>query len=848
MANEGDKYAVSFEVDGAGAVETLGQIHHTLDNIANMAGALGAVSLDGLTGAFKEVVHEAAAFQDIESSLQFSFGKDKWKSVYEDVKKDAANLTFTLQEVSELASSMGKMKINPFGGEDEASQKFMGRTGESIRALEVLQDTADAAGKSTQDLTVAIRNAMSGQWISLATRFDIPKEKITAWKKEIDKLSTSQEKYNALVGHLALDYGGAGKLKDMNWNKVSAQLPDLTQQIAGGAGAEGLKIMAVSLKEFINTLTGAAKDEDVLKNLSDGFLIMAKAAAFGIDTGAKAISVVRGILTMFPHASEFLVVAGALTVVTGSVIAFSLAIAGTIGLIAGIGIVPLLGFLAGTVLLLGATFVGLSAAVMLGVTAFQLWGDTTNGIAGTFERFKIVLSAVQEALNNWSGETTYISEETKNQLDDIGMADSFLDIIGAIQRVKSFMEKAYQGFMGEWETVGEPIRVSLLALWDTLKIVGTAMGMTFGGAKTDIGDAKAEGILFGQALADALSWIAQGLSFAIGFVIDLLAGFNSTVTTLADMYAFVVQIGNAFQIVGDLIAGVIVVAASSVIAAFTTIWHMVLAIVDLLKIGGQILTGNWSGAAETFANGAKHADAIENSWSRVGDHVKHYGDSIAGNLNDMDEADRKADKMKNFGAKFERTMESAKARIEDQKNDSGRFQPGMATSQMSPEMIQELALRSRYETQQSQPNMSTGIMGKDPYYDRYLKGQVDLQNLSATNSKYDYSSDPYVQDRNESVDYMAREAYSSNMSGRSPIPVSQPKTPMVEKPYSAAENVSSQQNSSQMQPVNASVTVTTPTKIQVVMPDGRVLAEAVAEYSSEQDRRQGTGSGMMSGG
>lgn len=840
MAKDSDeKFSVLFEVAGSG-LQSLNQIENKIDSIAARAASIGNQSMGGLVEGFKDVVKEAATFQDIESSLEFSFGKQKWKGVYEDVKSDAAKLTFTLAEVADLAASLGKMKINPFGGENKADQEFMSRTGEKIRALEVLQDTADAAGKSTQDLTVAIRNAMSGQWVSLATRFDIPKEKIDAWKKEINKLGTPQEKYNLLVSKLAMDYGGAGKLKEANYNKVSAQIPDILQQIKGGAGAAGLKVIAAELKNFVDALGDLAKDKDTMKALSDAFTLMAKAAAAGLKVATGLIRGLQMALSMFPQAPTVLAIGAALTVLAGTIAATTAAIVGLGFAVTSIGLVPVLATVGASLVLIVGVLGTLTAGVMLAASAFEVWGEGSNGVAGSFERLKVILGAVQEALQNWSGETTYITEETKNRLDDIGVGDTFLEIVGALQRVKSFSEEVANGFMKEWKTVSAPIKQSLLALWDTVKIVATAFGSMFGGAKTDLQGVKTEGEGFGEAMAQALGFIAEGLTWAIGLVRDLLADFNSTMNTIADIYITIMSVWNVLQIVVDIVGGALYIAVMTVVAPFRMVYEAVLGISDI--IGGIIdafKTGDVSKFTDGLRSGAGHAEKMKDSIFDIGRAAVKTGEWIGKDIEDIGKAEAKADKMRNFGARMEANMADAAARNQADRFGSSRFQPGIGFGAMTPDEIQELALRSKMATIDNQPNMSVDRIG-DVGYENYLNKKQALDALSR-DSQAMTSTDPYsdLKTPQEVIEAMMREGVSGGMS---PYLAPTPQTQYVEAPPGvSSENTSSYgQTSTQMRPVQ--VENNTTIKLEL---EGQPLKEFVIKSVNEDARRAGTSRGLQ---
>ena len=274
----GSRYGLDFAVTG-GAPEKLGKIDAALAMVGETAGkvaygagfALGTLEdklsklsktdfaslgesltkvgdrfseLSGrvtgaLAGAGKEMIADAATFEDSQADLKFAFG-DSWHNVFDQVLQDSAKLTFSFQDTVSLASGLGRLKINPFGGTDEASQKFLSKTGESVRALEILQDAADASGRDVSGFMFSLREAVSEDFKSIRDALDLPKSTTEAWKKSMQGLTTQQEKYNFLVKELGGLYGGAGALKSDNWNKTVAQLPDLLQQLRAGAGADAV--------------------------------------------------------------------------------------------------------------------------------------------------------------------------------------------------------------------------------------------------------------------------------------------------------------------------------------------------------------------------------------------------------------------------------------------------------------------------------------------------------------------------------------------------------------------------------------------------------------------------------
>lgn len=374
---------------------------------------------------------EASAFEDIEAGLKFSFGEDKWQNVFTDVKKDAADLTFTLAEVSDLASSLGRMKINPFGGDKKEDQLFLSRTGEKVRALEVLQDTADAAGKKTGDLTIALRNALGGQWTSLQTRFDLDKKLITKMKDGVKKAKSQQEAYNMIVSDLALMFGGAGRLKADNWNKIAAQVPDLVQQLRGRIGADALKQMTPALKGFVEALTSFVKNEAAMKGLADAAKTVGQVFAWLINVGSTAITTMSTWLGKFPMAGKLALAFVAIKLAIAGAIVAAATFAGSVAAIgAAISIVSWPALIAGAasfvaflpgVLAMGAAFVGFAAAAKFGADILtHNWGEGSSILSG-FEKIKLVMDGLGQLMDSFDGRSGKMSAATATALQKNGL-------------------------------------------------------------------------------------------------------------------------------------------------------------------------------------------------------------------------------------------------------------------------------------------------------------------------------------------------------------------------------------------------------------------------------------------
>jgi hypothetical protein len=500
------------------------------EKFQQMAGQLegAAMSIVGASRQMVEgIVKEASAFEDAQSSMRFAFG-DNWKSVYQEVLKDSAALTFTFQETIDLATSLGRMKINPFGGTAPDQQKFLSKTGETIRALEVLQDTADAVGKGTQDLVVSLRNAMSGSWRSLQERFDIPLKKITEWKKETTKLTTEQEKYNYMVGQLGLMFGGAGKEKAQNFTKAMAQIPDLLQQIKAnvglGEGGENLKIISSAMWDFVDALKEIAQDKEVMASLQAGFKIIANVIAAAVRAGKWLVELLRDVVKaapwLVPVAVTFGLIATALMLAAGAVIGL------TAGLVAmKMLFVTMAGpFLAMLPVVLGLVL-AISAAFAVVALMVKAVADTTTRELGPsisiFEKLKLIFTALTELARTYNGETAEMSVETAQSLEKAGL-------MGFVQGVFSLYHKlhvAWSTFSATLDDISDQLGPIIIPMIEELGLlfaeVADALGLT---------DAAADGAASStESWAQAGEGLADTLATVVGWVIDLVRwGTNIT--------------------------------------------------------------------------------------------------------------------------------------------------------------------------------------------------------------------------------------------------------------------------------------------------------------------------------
>ncbi len=688
--SSGSKFILYFQVEGSGK-EELKKIESQLQNIASEAGgaakkgilggeaaknadqlskglkdaadaglsmkglgemmaldkALSAVQglYEGIIGIgergvdlFKDIVKESSVFEDIKAGMKFAFGKDSEK-VFEEVKKDAANLTFTLEEVSELATSLGRMKINPFGGTEAASQIFKSKTGQNVRALEVLQDTADAVGKKAGDVVVGVRNALAGQWKSLEDRFDIPKDKIKAWKKEIDKLKEPQEKYNKLVSQLGEMFGGAGALKAQNYSKIVAQIPDLLQQLKAGIGEAGLKQLTAGFMDLVTALGGLVKNERAMKSLADVFTVLATGAKYVIQAGAAMITFTTAMLSAHPYlpmmAAGLFVVTGAVAAVTvgiGTLVTALVAAGAVIGMI---GLEMMAGLLVPTLMIAVPLLAGLAVGAALIVGAFYSAETSMGGFVGILLSAKTLIQGVKEAYENWNDETTVVSGETYEAMKQQGVLGYFEELVSWMRRAQVFFAGFKAGFLAEWGTSAEKMGTAFDGVLLAFERILASFGLLNASSDTTLDGATSKGQTFGQRVAAALGQVADVVVRINNGVASVLRDLPAVLETAAKWKLTMTEIKNSLEIVGDVIYGTIAVAFSFVGTIVMDLVKAIQASSLALEAVGEAMRGNFDAAGEKGLKAAEIMKSIEDPFANAGKEVDKMAGSIAGDYVDL---------------------------------------------------------------------------------------------------------------------------------------------------------------------------------------------------------------------
>lgn len=571
---------------------------------------MNAQLIETTKGVAQAIIKDTATFQDAQSSMQFAFGAD-WKNMYDKVLGESAKLTFTFEETLGLASSLGRLKINPFGTTGENLNIFKSKTGQMVSALEVIQDASDAAGRGTERMMFSLREAVSGDWKSLRDALDMPKQMTEDWKKQMDALPDQQAKYNRLIELIGGMFGGAGALRAKNFNKIMAQIPDILQQIKAAIGAEGIKPITEAFSEFVGMLGGLAKDKQLLNSLAGSFAVLASGVAFLIRGGTKLVKMLAELVKAVPVLPVFVVgvIAATVAVLGFGTVAFGAA-GGIAVLVAGVMLLSAKALLLGaaiaiaaaplTLLFGGVVLAGAAALVGLLATAVQLMGsEKVTSFADGLNKIKIVFIALKELISSYNDGAGTMSLETAAALEKSGMK-GFVD---KVFNVFGKLDILWTSFTETLGTMGDALAPEFLPMLTEIKNLFFELADAFGLTKsfTDAsGSSSKSWVDTGKQLATVIIDLTRGLIRFIRLSVGLVRMANDMGLVKGAAYVLV----GTFLLMGGVIAGLVAGAALLGTVLFTAfaavtapIWGTIAAIaalvigIDEAVRGIQKLTG-----------------------------------------------------------------------------------------------------------------------------------------------------------------------------------------------------------------------------------------------------------------
>lgn len=555
---------------GAALMEMSNRMAEWGDRVLGFGTSIAASSSQMVQG----IVQDASTFEDAESSMRFAFGEDKWENMFGKVKSEAADLTFMFSETLDLAASMGRIDVNPFGTTGDDLNIFKAKTGAMVSAFQVLQDTSDATGRSASGVALAVKNALGGQFRMLKEAADIGPELFETWKDDINAASTQQEKYNVLIEKLATQFGGAGALKAGNFSKTMAQLPDLLEMIRAGIGKSGLRIISKGIQEIVDAFAALLANKGAMKGMSDAFEAVAGVIAFVASGIAAVVRWTTRLLEKVPALPTIIIVllgiAAATSIVVGTMMLLAATLAGVVGLFMILGAKAMIGIaLALPVFMaLGAVMLVVAGTAVALVAALGSLTTGTAGSLGVFEKLKILWTAIVEIFQTFNGTTAEIGTDTARNLKAAGLYEFAQDVVGLLRGLNAF----WTGLKAGWSQLTSDAGPALQKM---MKSIGEAVS------------AIAEAFGFDEAATSTEGW-TNTASKLVGILTTMVILLAQAITFASGVVKAMAKIGMINAIVYTLIAVMVGLMAVIVLVGVVALISMIPIILVLLVIGAII--------------------------------------------------------------------------------------------------------------------------------------------------------------------------------------------------------------------------------------------------------------------
>jgi hypothetical protein len=465
------------------------------------------------------------------------------------------------------------------------------------------------------------------------------KMRITA-QKAIDNLF----KYLGQQGAL-----GASVMASTTFEGVKSNFQDLPLIFAraiGGMPGEGgfydkVKEGFISLFSEISQGVSSA---DFTTSLREAFAPVMEWMVKGLELLGKVVRVVLDFVKNHPGIVKFALVLGfvasAATVLAG---VFLVGVVGAIMAFVAVLVVAAVAvtvFTAGIVLLatgiLPLLLLGFGAIGLAAYAVYKAWDTNFGGIQTILSNIGTLVDAVGEAFENWGASTTEITEETAKDLQEAGLLDFFVTLMGWAKRAEVFFTELWHGLstgadkaLKHMEVPLHNLGVQLKYLWDSVKKVLVQFGVWSNVSETLVDDAGDVGFSWG----DELGKVIEVIGLVLAWVIELGAGFVDWMGEMVDAvipWVLTMRImWNEFELMGDMFGLVIDQVVEGIQVPFKALYSALQHIVPGIK---ALLSGDIAGAYE-------HLKQVGND--AIGDLVgkqRGHMDSIKENMQDIRDA------------------------------------------------------------------------------------------------------------------------------------------------------------------------------------------------------------------
>jgi len=258
--------------------------------------------------------------------------------------------------------------------------------------------------------------------------------------------------------------------------------------------------------------------------------------------------------------------AGALSILAGA----ALVVGGAIG-----GLVVLLGTMPEVLLVIPAaigaiiaSMIGLTEVFAVGMVIYQAWKRDFAGIRTFFEDVGMVIGAVKEALDDWHGGMSTISEDTAQKLEKAGVMGYFLKAVNIIRQAQVWWEGFSDTIAARWDAISSKFATAWEIFSNAFRAIGAELTKVFGDlfgfvetGQQAVDSATQSGINWGtivanlvDLLANAAMATAQAFAQAIEWGVETYRQHQSVVTIIMTVIGAFALAGRTAELVFSNIA------------------------------------------------------------------------------------------------------------------------------------------------------------------------------------------------------------------------------------------------------------------------------------------------------
>jgi len=649
-----------------------------------------------------EMMHELAPVEQSIIRIMSTGHKTKEEAVH--MMHEAANLMGVLpvteSQVSNIVSGLVSANVDmhkSFGkyselaatgaAAKEVGENFakMGSNFDKVSTTSMVTDFAAMNGQlEDMDGFVQMFNSVlsTGNVSHLANR--VPRDVLQALTKGVKKggADAGNEMMDNLFDILKKRGAiGAGALATETAHGVMVKFQDLKMSVARaigmlpGEGGSYDKIV-VAFSDIHRKIFATFNDPEFIAAIHDTMQPVIDTLLFGLEAVGDALAYIFNAIKEHPIilkvAAGFLAVGSAISILAGAALALGSAIAGPV--ITLMLMPELLLIIPAGILAMVAAFGALSFVVVAAAGAAEMFKQNFGGVLDFMQKAQVLGKALTETFQNWGDSSSYMSEETYQALNKMGLVPMFLNIVGWMRKAQQAWSGFKKGFLESWDSIKAKVGGAFGEVSSSVERLMGSLGHMFQSSKTSAKDATGAGENWGKTagaivdkIADGVVWLTRGISTFLNGIPDIIRGVSSVKTDVMGVYYITKHV---MQQILNLLSLVVNVLNAPFTLFGNFIDYTALKIVQLLNLASKLPGASGLHGEESDEQVAKNVEAskagMKSAFTDIANPIMAMGKDRDELLSNMAALAKSDDDAQNFAARME-----AGAREFDKANPGG---------------------------------------------------------------------------------------------------------------------------------------------------------------------------------